>query len=82
MMIALLLMLACVHTAESDFDEIGFECVIQYLYAARVEGVTKGVIDVQKLQSALQAAQFFSLKHFAFDAQNWARAAGLTFAAG
>eukprot|EP00953_Heterococcus_sp_UTEX-ZZ885_P007394 4482-Heterococcus_DN1.PRE.2 len=64
---------------ESDFDQIGFECVIQYLYAARVEGVTKGVVDVQKLQSALQAAQFFSLKHFACAAQNWARAAGLTF---
>jgi hypothetical protein len=48
-----------VYTAESDFDEVGFECIIQYLYAARVEGVTKGIVDVQKLQSALQAAHFF-----------------------
>jgi hypothetical protein len=72
-------MLACIHATESDFDEIGFECVIQYLYKARVEGVTKGVVDVQKLQAALQAAQFFSLKKFACNATNWARAAGLTF---
>jgi hypothetical protein len=72
MMIALLLMLACVHTAESDFDEIGFECVIQYLCTARVEGVTKGVVVVQRLQSALQAAQIFSLKKFASAATAYA----------
>eukprot|EP00953_Heterococcus_sp_UTEX-ZZ885_P008108 4869-Heterococcus_DN1.PRE.2 len=69
----------CTHALTgSDFDETGFECAIEYYYAAKVEGVTKGLLDIDRLQSALQAAQFFSLNKLAAEAKDWAAVCGVT----
>ena len=62
----------------SDFDETGFECAIEYYYAAKVQGVTIGLLDIAKLQSALVAARFFSLEKLTKDAKQWAAACGVT----
>jgi hypothetical protein len=62
----------------SDFDETGFECAIEHYYAATVQSVTKGMLDIDKLQSTLQAAQFFSLNKLAAEAKHWAAVCGVT----
>jgi hypothetical protein len=64
--------------AGSDFDETGFDCIIEYYYCAKVEGVTKSVIDASKLQSTLVAARFFSLDKLTTEAKQWAAACGVT----
>jgi hypothetical protein len=62
----------------SDFDQFGFECAIEYYYAAKVEGVTKCLLDIDRLHSALQAAQFFSLDELIVEARYWAAVCGVT----
>jgi hypothetical protein len=64
--------------AGSDFDEKGFDCIIEYYYGAKLEGVTKSVIDASKLQSTLVAARFFSLDKLTTEAKQWAAACGVT----
>jgi hypothetical protein len=64
--------------AGSDFDETGFDCIIEYYYGAQVEGVTKGLIVEHKLMSTLVAARFFSLEKLTTEAKQWAAACGIT----
>jgi BTB/POZ domain len=51
----------CYHTADVDFTEQGFDSVMEYLYTARVNSATTGLVDLAKVHSILQAAQYFSL---------------------
>jgi hypothetical protein len=64
--------------AGSDFDETGFDCIIEYYYDAKIKGVTKGIIDENKLQSTLVAARFFNVEKLATEAKQWAAACGVT----
>jgi hypothetical protein len=63
--------------AGSDFTEQGFDCVIEYVYTAAVAGVTYGHLDSDKLQAALQAAQYFALDALTDDAVKWAKLHGV-----
>jgi hypothetical protein len=58
------------------FSEEGFGSM-KYLYTGAVQGVTVGQLDIDKLQSALQAAEFFHLDALAQDAQHWATLCGV-----
>jgi BTB/POZ domain len=53
----------CLYTMHTgvDFTEQGFDSVMEYLYTARVDSATTGLVDLGKVQSVLQAAQYFSL---------------------
>jgi hypothetical protein len=73
-----LLLYTCCRYTGSDFNETGFDCIIEYYYGAKVEGVTKSVIDESKLKSTLVAARFFSLEKLVTEAKQWAAACGVT----
>jgi BTB/POZ domain len=49
------------HTANIDFTEQGFDSVLEYMYTARVDSATTGLIDLAEVHTTLQAAQYFSL---------------------
>jgi BTB/POZ domain len=53
----------CLYTIHAgvDFTEQGFDSVMEYLYTARVDGATTGLVDLDAVHSALQAAQYFNL---------------------
>jgi hypothetical protein len=59
------------------FNEQGFDCVMEYLFTGAVQGVTAGRLDVDKLQAALLAAEFFHVDALAQDAQYWAALSGV-----
>eukprot|EP00953_Heterococcus_sp_UTEX-ZZ885_P028355 15130-Heterococcus_DN1.PRE.1 len=50
---------------------------MEYLYIGAVQGVTAGRLDVDKLQAALLAAEFFHVDALAQDAQYWAALSGV-----
>jgi hypothetical protein len=50
---------------------------MEYLYTGAVQSVTLGQLDVDKLQSALLAAEFFHVDALAQDAQYWAALSGV-----
>jgi BTB/POZ domain len=52
---------ACYTTTDTDFTEQGFDSVMEYLYTARVESATTGLVDLAVVHTTLQAAQYFSL---------------------
>jgi BTB/POZ domain len=56
-----LLLHACYTAAGVDFTEQGFDSVMEYLYTARVESATTGLVDLAVVHTTLQAAQYFSL---------------------
>jgi BTB/POZ domain len=60
-----------------DFSELGFECMLQYYYTASVQGATYGMVDTDRLQATLQAAQFFGLDKLAAAAKDFAKASGV-----
>jgi Ankyrin repeats (3 copies) len=60
-----------------DFSELGFECVLQYYYTAIIQGATYGMVDTDRLQATLQAAQFFGLDKLAAAAKEFAKASGV-----
>ena len=62
----------------SDFTEQGFASIIECLYTGVVVGVTCGVLDCDKLQATLQAAQYFNLTILDTAARSWAQASGVT----
>jgi hypothetical protein len=51
--------------------------MIEFLYTGAVQGVTVGRLDVDKLQAALLAAEFFQVDALAQDAQHWAALCGI-----
>jgi hypothetical protein len=57
----------------NDFTEEGFASVIEYLYTGAVVGVTCGILDCDKLQATLQAAQYFNLTMLDKAARSWAQ---------
>jgi hypothetical protein len=59
------------------FSEQGFDSMMEFLYTGAVQGVTVGQLDIDKLQAALQAAEFFHLNALAQDAQHWAALCGV-----
>jgi hypothetical protein len=59
------------------FNEQGFDSMMEYLYTGAVQGVTLGQLNVDKLQSALLAAEFFHVDALAQDAQYWAALCGV-----
>eukprot|EP00953_Heterococcus_sp_UTEX-ZZ885_P012339 7073-Heterococcus_DN1.PRE.1 len=59
------------------FSEQGFDSMMEYLYTGAVQGVTVGQLDIDRLQAALQAAEFFHLDALAQDAQHWATLCGV-----
>jgi hypothetical protein len=59
------------------FSEQGFDSLMEYLYTGAVQGVTVGQLDIDRLQAALQAAEFFHLDALAQDAQHWATLCGV-----
>jgi hypothetical protein len=61
----------------NDFTEEGFGCVIEYLYTTAVVGVTYSCLDSDKLQAALQAAQYFALDGLTSAAVKWAALHGV-----
>jgi hypothetical protein len=61
----------------NDFTEEGFGCVIEYLYTTAVVGVTYSCLDSDKLQAALQAAQYFALDGLTSAALKWAALHGV-----
>jgi hypothetical protein len=65
----------------SDFTEQGFASIIEYLYTGAVVGVTCDVLDCDKLQATLQAAQYFNLTMLDTAARRWAQTSGVTIAA-
>ena len=50
--------------------------MVEYLYTSAVQGATAGSFSVAKVQSAVQAANFFGMPKMAFDCQAWAAARG------
>jgi hypothetical protein len=50
---------------------------MEYLYTGAVQGVTVGRLDIDKLQSALLAAEFLHVDELAQDAQDWAVLCGV-----
>jgi hypothetical protein len=64
--------------AGSDFTEEGFASIIEFLYTGAVVGVTYGILDCDKLQATLQAAQYFNLPTLDTAARGWAQASGVT----
>eukprot|EP00953_Heterococcus_sp_UTEX-ZZ885_P005783 3582-Heterococcus_DN1.PRE.2 len=63
--------------AGAAFNERGFDNVMEYLYTGAVHGVTVGRLDIDKLQSALLAAEFFHVDALAQDARDWAALCGV-----
>eukprot|EP00953_Heterococcus_sp_UTEX-ZZ885_P025369 13788-Heterococcus_DN1.PRE.2 len=57
---------------ESDFTEQGFDCVMEYLYTAKVDNVTYGFIDKDKFRAALQCADFLGVVGLDESANEWA----------
>jgi hypothetical protein len=51
--------------------------MMEFLYTGAVQGVTVGRLDIDKLQAALLAAEFFHLDALAQDAQEWAALCGV-----
>jgi BTB/POZ domain len=62
---------------DSDFTEEGFASIIEYLYTGTVVGVTYGILDCDKLQDTLQAAQYFNLPTLDTAARGWAQTSGV-----
>jgi hypothetical protein len=50
---------------------------MEYLYTGAVQGVTVGRLDIDKLQAALLAAEFFHVDALTQDAQDWAVLCGV-----
>jgi hypothetical protein len=69
----------CTYTG-NDFDEAGFTAVIEYYYAASIEGVTRGLLCIDKVQSTLQAAHFFGLDKLSKQVQAWVKHCGMSAA--
>jgi hypothetical protein len=67
-----------VNFADSDFTEEGFTIIIEYLYTGAVVGVTCGILDCDKLQATLQAAQYFNLTVLHTAARRWAQTSSAT----
>jgi hypothetical protein len=65
----------------NDFTEEGFGSITEYLYTGAVEGVTCGILDCDKLQATLQAAQYFNLDTLDTTAHKWAERNGATIEA-
>eukprot|EP00953_Heterococcus_sp_UTEX-ZZ885_P000367 730-Heterococcus_DN1.PRE.3 len=65
----------------SDFTEEGFASIIEYLYTGSVVGVTCDILDCDKVQATLQAAQYFNLPTLDKAARSWAQTSGVTVAA-
>eukprot|EP00953_Heterococcus_sp_UTEX-ZZ885_P000368 730-Heterococcus_DN1.PRE.4 len=61
----------------SDFTKGGFASVIEYLYTGAVAGVTCGILDCDKLQDTLQAAQYFNLPTLDTAARGWTQTSGV-----
>ena len=61
-----------------DFTEAGFACVIEYLYTSAVQGATEGSFNLDKVQAAVQAANFFGMPKMAADCEAWATACGIS----
>jgi hypothetical protein len=69
----------CLYTyTGNDFDEAGFAAVIEYYYAASIEGVTRGLLSVDKVQATLQAAHYFGLDKLSKQVQDWVKHCGLS----
>jgi BTB/POZ domain len=66
--------------ADNDFTEEGFASLIEYLYTGEVVGVTYGILDCDKVQATLQAAQYFNLMTLDTAAFSWAQTSGVTVA--
>jgi hypothetical protein len=62
----------------NDFTEEGFASIIEYLYTGDVVGVTCGILNCDKLQAALQAAQYFDMMTLDTAARSWAQTTGAT----
>eukprot|EP00953_Heterococcus_sp_UTEX-ZZ885_P000366 730-Heterococcus_DN1.PRE.2 len=65
---------------DDDFTQEGFASIIEYLYTGAVVGVTYGILDCDKLQTTLQAAQYFNLPILDTAARSWAQTSGVTVA--
>jgi hypothetical protein len=53
---------------------------MEYVYTSSVRGVTCGVLDSDKLQATLQAAQYFNIDILDSAARKWAEQCGVTIA--
>jgi hypothetical protein len=62
----------------NDFTEDGFASILEYLYTRAVAGVTCGIIDCDKVQATLQAAQYFNLGTLSIATRSWAQTNGIT----
>jgi D-alanine-D-alanine ligase-like ATP-grasp enzyme len=62
----------------SDFTAEGFASIIDYLYTGEIVDVTCGILDSDKLQATLQAAQYFNLPTLDTAARSWAQTSGVT----
>jgi hypothetical protein len=62
-----------VTTADSDFTERGFNCVMEYLYTTKVRNVTCDTINKGKLRAAVQCAEFLGVGGLDVAAYTWAK---------
>jgi hypothetical protein len=53
---------------------------MEYVYTSAVRGVTYGILDSDKLQATLQAAQYFNIDKLDNAARIWAHQCGVTIA--
>jgi hypothetical protein len=72
--------LQCFYHTGTDFTEQGFDCTIEFLYAAGVKGVTYGALDTDRARATLQAAQHFGLDTLSYRIKKWAEQCGMDIA--
>jgi BTB/POZ domain len=60
----------------NNFTEAGFEQIVQFMYTGFVPAVTEGLLDVDKVAVALQAADFFGIAALRHAAEQFVKLCG------